>query len=50
MRIYDCIDNYIEEFVQSIRNSDGKIKKLKFIKNLPNDTQTLIAIFFIKNV
>lgn len=32
MRIDDCIDNYIEEFVQSIRNSDGKIKKTEIYK------------------
>ena len=32
MRLYDCLDNYIEEFVQSIRNSDGKIKKTEIYK------------------
>jgi hypothetical protein len=32
MRIYDYMDNYIEEFVQNIRNSDGKIKKTEIYK------------------
>jgi hypothetical protein len=45
MRIYDCIDNYIEEFVQSIRKSDGKIKKTeiykKFTERYPDFTKDI---------
>jgi hypothetical protein len=48
MRIYDFIDNYIEEFVQSIRNSDGKIKKTEIYKKFTEQYPDFARDIFYK--